>query len=347
MSPGVKSLNIIVGSAGRRLYLLRWFRDALDELGVQGKVIVTESDESSAAFTAGDQGILMPRYSDPSYEAAMLEMVDEFHPAVFVSVNDYELSVLSKGLGDKLRARGTVVPGIADVDIARVTDKFQLEGLLATAGIPTPRTVLASDHEGLERLKLTSEWLVVKDRHGSGSSGLAVVRASFVEETIEHAAAALRNHSRGNPLEQIVVQPYIGGDEFGVDIVGTFDDSEEREYKVFARRKIRMRAGETDKARTLEPKDFMDVATRLGETLAPIGLIDVDILRDCNGTLQIIDVNPRFGGGYPFVHLAGANVPLYYIASLTKTSIGDDWATYESGIISAKFEEARVSGKMP
>lgn len=337
-------INIVIGSAGRRLYLLRWFREAIDMLGIDGQVIVTESDISSAAFTAGDRGVLMPRYSDPDYEESMLKMIDQLRPAMFVSVNDWELSMLGNGLGDKLRAMGVVVPGIADSEVASVTDKFYLEKLLRMGGISTPRTVLASDREGREELQEAYPRLVVKDRNGSGSSGLAVVESSFLDAAIARAAVELNNLSETSPLEQIVVQPFLPGQEFGVDVVGTFEEPAEREYKILARQKMRMRAGETDKAITVDSRDFLDLATRLGELLEPTGLIDIDVIRDDNGALYVIDVNPRFGGGYPFVHLAGANIPLYYVASLARRPIDESWATYKPGVISAKFEEVRVSG---
>src|SRR5699024_5105860 len=211
-------LNIVVGSAGRRLYLLRWFRVAMDALDISGRIIVTDSDPSSAAFTAGDDAVLMPRYSDPRYEDAMLQMVDEYQPAMFVSVNDWELLKLGEGLGSELRSRGVVVPGISDDDIANVTDKLRLMMTLSDAGIQTPQTVLASDSAGVAKLKATHSRLVVKDRMGSGSSGLQVVDSPDLNAIIERLS--LRQPAegmQGNLLDHLVVQPFISGVEYGVD----------------------------------------------------------------------------------------------------------------------------------
>ena len=339
-----KSLNLIIGSAGRRLYLLRWFREAMDILEIPGKVIVTEGDPSSAAFTAGDEGISMPAYSDPRYEEAMLQMVDEYQPAMFLSVNDWELAKLGMGLGDEIRSRGVLVPGIADADIAKVTDKYQLTAALSSAGIQTPRTVLASDSRGLAELKGSYSRLIVKDRMGSGSSGLQVVGSSELDTIIERVVLTQpRLGKKSDALDELVIQPYIPATEYGIDIVGTFQNSAERKYHVLARRKIRMRAGETDKAETIDSEAFSELAAGISRALQPMGLIDVDVLVDSDGELHVIDINPRFGGGYPFVHLAGANVPLYYVASLAGRSIDNSWSTYRPGVISAKFEEIRVS----
>lgn len=315
-------------------------------LGVEGKVIVTEGDPSSAAFSAGDQGILMPSYSDPTYESTMIEMVEQFRPSMFFSVNDYELATLGNGLDKRLRERGLIVPGIAGDLINRVTDKFLMAALLQNAGIPTPRTVLASDAKGVRELTEDHERLVVKHRHGSGSSGLTMTTSANAQDAIERSAQALSAGSHWQGLDAVVVQPFLAGEEFGVDVVGAFSGPQDRQYTALARRKMRMRAGETDKAISVDAQDFALIATKLGELLEPQGLIDVDILGGADGSLQVIDVNPRFGGGYPFVHLAGANVPLMYVASMLGLPVEDTWANYESGIVSAKFEEARVSGSI-
>jgi carbamoyl-phosphate synthase large subunit len=339
-------VSVVIGSAGRRLYLIRWFQEAFELLGVEGNVIVTEGDPSSAAFSAGDQGVLMPSYSDPAYETTMLEMVEDLRPSMFFSVNDYELAKLGNGLDKRLRARGLIVPGIAGELIDRVTDKFLMADFLQNAGIPTPRTVLASDSAGVRELTEGHDRVVVKHRHGSGSSGLAITDSANVQDAMERAAHAVSGGSHCRELDAVVVQPFVAGEEFGVDVVGTFGDAQDRQYTALARRKMRMRAGETDKAVSVDPRDFAHVGTKLGELLEPQGLIDVDVLRGSDGSLQVIDINPRFGGGYPFVHLAGANVPLMYVASMLGRPLENSWATYESGIVSAKFEEARVSGSI-
>lgn len=339
-------INIVIGSAGRRLYLIRWFQEAFELLGVEGRVIVTEGDPCSAAFTAGDQGILMPPYADPGYETAMLEMVDEFRPSMFLSVNDFELARLGEGLDERLRERGLLVPGIVGGLIERVTDKYLMSTLLEEAGIPTPRTVLASDSAGVREVTESHSRIVVKHRHGSGSSGLAIVDVEGVQDAIQRAAHDMASGNDRRALDGVVIQPFVAGEEFGVDVVGTFNNTHDCQYKALARRKMRMRAGETDKAVSVDPREFADIATGLGRLLQPQGLIDVDVLRGADDTLQVIDINPRFGGGYPFVHLAGANVPLMYVASVMGRSLDDTWATYEAGMVSAKFEEARVSGSM-
>ena len=88
---GVEDAPIVIGSAGRRLYLIDWFRTAFETLGLNGRIIVAENDPTSAAASYGDEMRLLPPYTDPAYADELLRLIDEFEPKLFLSANDYEL----------------------------------------------------------------------------------------------------------------------------------------------------------------------------------------------------------------------------------------------------------------
>jgi carbamoyl-phosphate synthase large subunit len=139
-----------------------------------------------------------------------------------------------------------------------------------------------------------------------------------------------------------VVQPRLPGLEHGVDIVGDLHDAGALRA-VLARRKVRMRAGETDKAISVDPAPFVANAERIARAAHLTGLVDVDMFLADGGEPSVIDINPRFGGGYPFVHLAGADVPRYYLSRALGLEIDEDWREYAPGVVSAKHESVRVT----
>ena len=74
-----------------------------------------------------------------------------------------------------------------------------------------------------------------------------------------------------------------------------------------------MRAGETDKAVTVDLPEVKQIGTRVGEKLHHIGNLDMDIMQRANGDYCVLELNPRFGGGFPFSYEAGVNFPLAII----------------------------------
>lgn len=337
----------MIGSAGRRLYLIDWFRTALETLGLNGRIIIAENDPTSAASSYGDEMCLLPPYTDPSYADELLRLVDDFEPKLFLSANDYELMHLhvDTSIATDLRERGIFVPGVSPAWQKGCADKLQMSRMLEAIDVKTPRTVTGNELDRLLDVAGSSGEFVVKHRFGSRSSGLAVVAANRLEEAVISSAKSVRRRAGGaGVLDEVIVQPRVPGSEYGVDIVSSLVD-EGSLSGVFARRKLRMRAGETDKAVTVDPEPFRDVAAKIARAAELSGLIDLDIFLDDAGMASVIDINPRFGGGYPFVHLAGADVPRYYLSQVFGLTIDADWRRYEYGVVAAKYQETRVTAR--
>ena len=79
-----------------------------------------------------------------------------------------------------------------------------------------------------------------------------------------------------------------------------------------------MRAGETDIAETVDIPEIFSACKRLGQITGHVANLDCDVFL-VNGFPYILEMNARFGGGYPFSHIAGANLPM----AITK------WATFQ------------------
>lgn len=333
---------VVLGSAGRRLYLVDWFKAAFDKLGIAGRVVVAENDKTSAAYGSGDGSWHLPRYDDPGYEVELLRLAEELQPLAYVSLNDYELLRFSEGLDDALRARGIRVPGVSKAWLKIAADKLLMFERLQSLSIPTPRTLLGNDAQGIEGLLSGSRNVIIKHRFGSASSGLQIADVDSCADAIRSSAATAPLFGVRDPLEAVVVQPVALGKEFGVDVVASLTDP--GEYKgVLAREKIRMRAGETDKAVTSNPEAFASLGKTLAADALLRGLMDMDVMVDDSGSLSVIDINPRFGGGYPFVHLAGADVPTLYLAECLGLPVDSNLLNYTCEVTSAKYEGIRIT----
>ncbi|MFJ4044401.1 ATP-grasp domain-containing protein [Microbacterium sp. NPDC089987] len=331
----VKPLRIVVGSAGRRVYIVDWFRDAFKRLGVDGEVHVTDADARSAAYLSSTHRHLVPPYGDAAYATAMIDLFDLIEPRLFVSLNDYELAVLAmSGLAQRLEERGTTVLVPRGSIHASLHDKYQMYGALTEARVPTVETVLASDNLGIARLTAREPNLIIKDRYGSGSSGLVHVPSSELELALRWVSRP----SAGKDPSSFVVQPALEGSEFGLDVVAPLTAGG-HDVRVLARRKLRMRAGETDQAETVDPGPFNELALRLAAWTGHRGGIDVDLIGESPASAKVIDINPRFGGGYPFSHRAGADIPALIVDQLVRgRSDATAFLRYRVGTQSSKFE---------
>ncbi|QDB79926.1 ATP-grasp domain-containing protein [Georgenia wutianyii] len=347
----MRDIKIVIGSAGRRTYLVGWFMAALAELGLPGEVIVTENDVTSPSFGLAHRSVWMPPYADPAYAEQMLELFTAERPDLFVPLNDFEIDLLSRGLGSRLEEYCDHVLVPSRQAQRNLSDKLAMSQSLAAAGVTTPRTWLAAELDELRGSvdDPVSEY-VVKHRFGSGSSGLRFATPSQLDSAVAGSLAELPAPDNDPvpdlpPAARVVVQQRVPGDEYGVDGVFSLTSPTPALTGVLARRKLRMRAGETDKAVTVDPAPFVETVTRLGDLIGPRGLVDIDIIRTADGAQHVIDINPRFGGGYPFCHAAGANVPLYILQSL-RGAADPALLEYRTALTVAKYQDVRVVGEL-
>ncbi len=327
-------MRVLIGSAGRRVYLVRWFQQALDRAGLAGSVHITESSASAATAAFADDVHLIPRYEHPDYQSAMHDLMARVEPDLFFSVNDFELAGLAGGFAAALTPHCPLILTLPEEGQRAVTDKLVMSMELARIGVPTAPTVLADDSNAV--LAMAEAWpvLVLKPREGSGSVGLRFIDAADPPK----AAKQISDHA-GPAGHSWVVQPRLQGQEYGLDIVA--DLRTPQLAGILARRKLAMRSGETNVAETVSGERFTDVAERITALLRPRGLIDIDLL-DVDGEPTVIDINPRFGGGYPFNHAAGADVPAFYVSRAQSLAPPPSWSSYVLGSIVAKYDSLAV-----
>ena len=98
-----------------------------------------------------------------------------------------------------------------------------------------------------------------------------------------------------------------------------------------------MRAGETDKAITVNSPELREIGHRLGNALRHVANLDCDIL-ERGGKFYVLEMNPRFGGGYPFSQEAGVNLPLAILKWLRGDAVSADLLTETPNVAFAKCD---------
>lgn len=300
-------MNILFTCAGRRTYLLKYFKENLAE---GDKVVATDMQLSAPALQVADVKIQVPAVYDPEYVNITLDICREQKIDALLSLNDLELPILAenKGRFEKLGVK-VIVSSPEVIDIA--FDKYKTALWLESIGLVAPKTYVHL--EDVKRALAAGEIafpLFMKPRWGSGSIGLESI-ADMEELDIYYnllmkkiKKTILATASVGD--EYIMIQEKLSGGEFGLDIMNDLDG---KHVAVSVKQKLSMRAGETDKAVTIDLPEVREMGRKIGEALGHIGNLDVDIMQRADGAYCVLELNPRFGGGFPFSYEAGVNMP--------------------------------------
>lgn len=305
-------MNILFTCAGRRNYLINYFKEALNG---RGKVFASDMQLSAPALVDADQAIQVPGIYDNSYIPSLKQIIKEHDIKAVISLNDLELPILSKYKADlEVLGAKVIVANEKAIDIS--FDKWKTVSFLKEIGLKSPKTFIEFDkavdaiHNG--ELKFP---LVVKPRWGSASIGIEFpedmeeLKLAYQLQTIRLERTILKEASKEDLSHAILIQEKIPGREYGMDVLNDFNGCY---IGTFARQKLAMRSGETDKAISVINDRIESVGRAIGENLKHIGNLDCDVF-EYNGDIYVLELNPRFGGGYPFSHEAGVNTAAIYV----------------------------------
>ena len=308
-------MNILLTCVGRRNYLVNFFKESLKD---SGKVYATDVQASAPGMVDADLSFIVPSVYDSGYIDALVQLIKDHHINAVVSLNDLELPILAKNKS-RIEATGAKLI-VSDSEIIDTAfDKIKTNHFIENIGLNVPATYtsITKAKEAIEAGRLQFP-LVVKPRWGSASIGLDfpedLEELEFVFQLQKKrlVRSMLSTASQSDIENEILIQEKIRGEEYGLDILNDFEGNY---IGTFVRKKLSMRSGETDKAISIIDERFNTVGKLISKNLKHIGNLDCDVF-DCNGELFVLELNPRFGGGYPFSHLAGAHTTSAYISWL-------------------------------
>ena len=335
-------MNILLTSVGRRSYLVEYFKQAL---GSSGYVFGANSEAETSGMVGADKAFIVPKVNSSEYIPVLLKICQENQVRLVISLFDIDLPYLSAAKS-QFEAVGVTLmvsdPFVIDV----ANDKWKTFEFLQNNKIKTPLTFkqLSMFKFGFSNGEIKFP-VIVKPRWGMGS--MAIYQADTFEEVaffVSYIQKQITNSylsilSKQEIDESVLIQEFVPGIEYGIDIL---NDLEAEHVVTVVKQKMAMRSGETDGAVVVNNEKVEKLANRVGESLRHIGNLDIDILLDPkSGKPSVLEFNARFGGGYPFSHLAGVNFPRVLIDMVLKKKIKTDLINFTVGIKSLKFIEPR------
>ena len=284
--------NLLILSCGTRDLLVRYFKKSSFD-----NVIGADCSELAPALYEADRYYIIPRMSDPQYFDAVFEICQKEGIRAVLPLQEDELQLIAENR-KRFEDRGirVIVSEAETIELCR--DKYHFLNYMESQEIP----VLKS-YEELEEFQKDYEQgkidfpVFVKPVRGAGSIGAMKVMCMEVLEV-------LCTHSE----EPLLIQEFCEGQEFGVDAY--IDMVSGETVALFAKEKLRMRAGETEKSITCQKEDLRAFALRVIDKMNLSGPVDMDIFQK-EGTYYISEINPRFGGGFPHAYACGMDTPNY------------------------------------
>lgn len=317
-------MNILILSAGTRNKVVQYFKKAV---GIDGKVIATDCSNLAPAVYEADKFYLVPRITAPGYLDRILDICKEEKIDGVFSLIDPELNLLAKER-NKFLAVGTT-PVISPYALVETCfDKYKMYQLLLKMGIPTGKCYVDKEsfYAALEKGEISYP-VFVKPVKGSASININKVTCSEEIEVLFKL------------YDDLMIQEFMDGQEYGADVY--IDMISGKCTSVFVKKKIKMRAGETDKSVSVKDEGLFDLLQKFVEKCGFCGMIDIDIF-EINGVYYISEVNPRFGGGYPHAYESGVDMPVQVLNNLAGRENSVSIGNYEEGICMMKYNEIGI-----
>lgn len=316
--------NILLLNAGTRNRLVRYFKEALRG---RGMVVATDNYFLAPALYDADRYYVTKRWNEAGYWDDIIEICDKNQIGLVLSLIDPELEILAhqKSVFEK---KGILVNSGTEETVHACFDKYCVQEYLKEHGYPYIRT-----YDGIEAAEkdlkagVLNFPLFVKPRYGSGSVGIEKV------ENMERLKAVCGKHS------DLLIQEFMAAQELGVDVY--VDLLSGKVVSVFAKKKLKMRAGETDKSVSYKHEKLFQMVIQFAEAFGLKGVNDIDVF-ERDGVFYFSEVNPRFGGGYLHAYECGVNFPHYLIQNMNgvvnSLNIGD----YEDDVYMMKYFDIKM-----
>ena len=318
-------INVLILAAGTRNKIVQYFKRAFDGVGT---VVATDASMLGPAIYDADKYYIVPPITSNGYIDNVLDICKKEQITGVLSLIDPELSLLAAN-EEKFNAIGTKIIGSSYELCEMALDKMQMYEWLKAHGYNCARSWM--DKEEFFVAAAAGEVgypVFVKPYRGSASIGISKV---YDRETVD----LLFSHEN----DHLMIQEFLDGQEIGADVY--IDLLSGEAVSIFTKKKIKMRAGETDKAVSFKDERLFAQIEKFVLEAGFKGQIDIDIF-EIDGKYYISEVNPRFGGGYPHAYECGVDHMKLILNNLSGVVNKKQIGAYDEGIYMMKYNEVKI-----
>ncbi|PHA03093.1 transcriptional regulator [Bacillus pseudomycoides] len=315
------NMNILFTSSGRRVALIKKFKEAFEQEKMNGNIITADLKETAPTVYFSDKHFIVPRVTEENYVEELLQICQKENISLIIPLIDTELILLAENkpifeeIGVKVLVSSKELNEIAN-------NKVNTYNFFISHNILTPKVY--SDEE-IHRKKYQFP-VLIKPRDGSSSKGVTKIKnekeLNFFKDYIPNA----------------MIQEYVSGEEYTVDVMVDFDGNIKT---IVPRLRIETRAGEVSKGVTKKDHKIIKAVENVVKNLpAPVGCITLQCFKKADGEITFIEINPRFGGGIPLSIEAGANFPLWTIKMCQGEVFAEKDFSWKENLMMLRYDEA-------
>lgn len=320
--------NILITSAGQRVSLVKAFQKELKSIYKKAKVYTVDLNPILApACHVSDGYRMVQRVTDSIYIDELIEICKELEIKLIIPTIDTELLVLAEN--KHLFLEQGIIPIVSGIEFIKACrDKRIINDFFLKSKIDIPQNI--------DKEKLTFP-LYIKPYDGSLSHDTFLIKT---------ASDLIPYHFEN---EKLMFMEYIDHNQYDEYTVDTYYDKDGDLKCIVPRKRIAVRAGEVNKGVTHRNEIFDCIKTKLSHIEGAVGCLTMQFFFNPNTKRIIgIEINPRFGGGYPLSYLAGANYPKFLIEEYLlgkEIDFFDDW---QVNLLMLRYDdEVLVSNYIP
>ncbi|MDC3234752.1 ATP-grasp domain-containing protein [Candidatus Puniceispirillum sp.] len=315
-------MNVLLTSVGRRVELVKEFKEIRSKLIPQCEILATDLNAKySAACLVADRYFESPLVTDPLYPEYLIGLCKKNNISLIIPTIDTELAILAN-IKNSLIQKGIHVVSCSTEFVNLCRDKRKTANLFNSLGIYYPK-IYETEHITFPAF--------CKPYDGSGSVGTKLIQSP----------TDLTSDLLKNPKNMFM--EYVGKDfkEFTCD---AYFDKDSSLKCLVPRERLEVRAGEVSKGVTRKNFVYEYLIQRLRKLPGAFGCVTLQVFGNPqNGEVKGLEVNPRFGGGYPLTSAAGCSFVELLIREYLlneEASFCDDWT---DGLVMLRYDAKVIS----
>lgn len=315
----MKDVRILVTGVGRRVELMQAFRQAALKLNINLKLYGADMAGTAPALAYCDYTRKVYAMRDPQYIQQLVDICIADKIDLVMPTIDTDLLVLSRNVNEFEKVGVKVLISRPD-RILICRDKNNTGDFFVSCGLKAPLTY----NNFKEYPGPYPCFIKPKD----GSSSINAFKVEDAEELAVHAGQ----------VEDYIIQPFVSGREFTIDIFCDFDGNP---IYITPRERLQVRAGEVLKTQIHMDAVMIEEAKKLCEAFKPCGPMTVQLIQDKNtGDNYYIEINPRYGGGAPLSMKSGARSAEALLKLILGKSVDYQENSSCNGAVYSRFDQS-------